>query len=377
MPDRLPVVVLSHLRWNFVYQRPQHVLSRLAASRPVLFVEEPVHDPRARPHAELARPQPNVLVCRPHTPVSAPGFVDAHLPVLHGIIDELVRSEHIDDFVLWTYTPMPMPLVRKLGPLAIVYDCMDELSAFLGSPPELVPRERELFRVADLVFTGGPSLYRAKRDLHPAVHCFPSSVDVAHFARARDGLREAADQAPLPRPRLGFYGVIDERLDLRLLDALATSHPEWQIVMIGPTVKIDPAVLPRRPNITYFGQRSYDDLPAYLAGWDVCLLPFALNDATRFISPTKTLEYMAAEHPIVATPITDVAEPYRTLVYLGETPREFVAACEHALDAGEAERRARAGGMRRTLAGTSWDATVAAMDRLIEAAVEKRRSRAA
>src|SRR5581483_6557161 len=147
MPDRLPVVVLSHLRWNFVYQRPQHVLSRLAASRPVLFVEEPVHDPRARPHAELARPQPNVLVCRPHTPVSAPGFVDAHLPVLHGIIDELVRSEHIDDFVLWTYTPMPMPLVRKLGPLAIVYDCMDELSAFLGSPPELVPRERELFRV--------------------------------------------------------------------------------------------------------------------------------------------------------------------------------------------------------------------------------------
>jgi glycosyltransferase involved in cell wall biosynthesis len=281
--------------------------------------------------------------------------------------------------IAWVYTPLAWPLVERLDPVAVVYDCMDELSLFLGAPAELVPREDALLARADLVFTGGRSLYRAKRHRHRDIHCFPSSVDAAHFGRARPlhpaGVRETepADQAGIPHPRLGFFGVIDERLDLEIVAALADAHPEWQIVMLGPVVKIDPALLPRRPNIHYPGPRSYGELPAYLAGWDVCLLPFARNDATRFISPTKTLEYMAAERPIVSTPITDVAEPYGDIVYLGGTPAEFVAACEAALAEEPDERLRRVGRMREVLAGTSWDATAAHMERLVMDAVRRNR----
>jgi glycosyltransferase involved in cell wall biosynthesis len=218
-------------------------------------------------------------------------------------------------------------------------------------------------------------LYRAKQSRHSNVHCFPSSVDAAHFRGGRPGgapVAEAADQAGIPHPRLGFYGVIDERLDLELIEATAAARPDWHIVLVGPVVKIDPETLPRRPNIHYFGQRSYDELPQYLAGWDVCLLPFARNDSTRFISPTKTLEYMAAELPIVSTPITDVAEPYGDIVYLGATPGEFLAACEAALASDSAERDRRATLMRKVLSGTSWDVTVSAMEELLIAAVKKR-----
>jgi UDP-galactopyranose mutase len=263
---------------------------------------------------------------------------------------------------------MALPLAQLLEPEVIAYDCMDELSLFLGAPPELLSGEAKLLEYADIMFTGGPSLYRAKQERHHNVHCFPSSVDASHF-RLSDTVghevSEAEDQAELLHPRLGFYGVIDERLDLALVDAISAAHPEWQLVLVGPVVKIDPSTLPRRPNIHYLGQRSYQELPRYLAGWDVCLLPFARNDSTRFISPTKTLEYMAAELPIVSTPITDVAEPYGEIVYLGSTPEEFIRACEAALTAGPAERARRVGQMRGVLAGTSWDTTVSAMERLL------------
>ena len=275
---------------------------------------------------------------------------------------------------------MALPLLDPLAPAVVVYDCMDELSLFRGAPPELVTREAELLARADIVFTGGPSLYRAKRDRHPNIHCFPSSVDGAHFGRARSrrprGVRlaEPTDQASLPHPRLGFYGVLDERLDLDLIAALAKAHPEWQIVLVGPVVKIDPAVLPRHPNVHYLGQRSYGELPAYLGGWDLCLLPFALNEATRFISPTKTLEYMAAERPIVSTPITDVAEPYADIVRLADGPADFVAACEAALEESGQEWTRRVGRMREVLARTSWDATAAAMEQLVIHALDRRRA---
>jgi UDP-galactopyranose mutase len=245
---------------------------------------------------------------------------------------------------------------------------MDELSLFLGAPPELLTFEAQLLEYADLMFTGGPSLYRAKQSRHPNVHCFPSSVDAAHFrltGPAGEPVMEAEDQMELGHPRLGFYGVIDERLDLEVVERLAEAHPDWQIVLVGPVVKIDPAHLPARTNIHYFGQRSYDELPRYLAGWDVCLLPFARNEATRFISPTKTLEYMAAELPIVSTPIADVAEPYGEIVYLGGTPEEFVRACESAISSPAEERATRAAQMRQVLAGTSWDTTVSAMEKLL------------
>ncbi|HWF08836.1 MAG TPA: FAD-dependent oxidoreductase [Bryobacteraceae bacterium] len=294
------------------------------------------------------------------------------------MLQKLPELLDIGEFILWFYTPLPLPAAAGLRPQAIVYDCMDELSAFLGAPPQLLEREQELLVKADLVFTGGPSLYRAKKDRHSRVYCFPSSVDAEHFAAAAQGgdLREAADQLHLAHPRLGYYGVIDERIDLTLLAILADSHPEWQIVMVGPVVKIDPDSLPRRANIHYFGQRPYVQLPSYLKGWDVCLMPFARNRSTEFISPTKTLEYMAAEKPIVSTPITDVAEPYRDIVHLAGTPEEFIAACEQALGADTHDRARRQHRMREVLSRTSWTATAQRMDDAITSVIETKRMRA-
>ena len=375
MQPSYTIVTFSHLRWNFVYQRPQHLLSRLATTRPVYFIEEPEHDPQGPARWERNSPRPNLHVLRPRTPVPATGFHPEQFSVLEPLVAELAGELEGTMLVAWLYTPLALPLAQALGPSTIVYDCMDELSLFLGAPPELLSREAALLECSDLMFTGGPSLYRAKQTRHPNVHCFPSSVDADHFRAARAGqpsaLPEPEDQAKIPRPRLGFYGVIDERVDLPLLDYIAESRPEWHVVLVGPVVKIDPATLPQRSNIHHLGQRSYQELPGYLAGWDVCLLPFARNDATRFISPTKTLEYMAAERPIVSTPITDVAEPYGDIVYLGDTPAAFLAACDAALGETRDERERRTSRMRQVLAGTSWDVTVRAMEKLLNAAVRK------
>ncbi len=244
----------------------------------------------------------------------------------------------------------------------------------MHAPPELLEREAALLRKADLVFTGGPSLYHAKKHRHPNVHCFPSSVDARHFAQANSAAKEAAAQASLPRPRLGFFGVIDERFDINLLDYLSQARPEWQFSMVGPVVKIDPKTLPRRQNVHYFGQQSYAELPSFIAGWDVCLLPFAINDATRFISPTKTLEYMAAERMIVSTPIADVAEPYGDIVLLGDNPQAFLASCESALSMGAMERATRVEKMRGVLNNTSWDTTAKQMSALIEQIVSEKKT---
>lgn len=369
MPAPLPLVVFSHLRWGFVYQRPQHLLSRLAAQRRVLFIEEPIPDD-ATPAWTRSEPLRGLTVCQPRDKGGPPGFSSRQLVALLPEVRAFLAEEGVTECVAWFYTPLALPLLDAIPAQAVVYDCMDELSAFKFAPPELQAREAELLRIADVVFTGGPSLYQAKRDKHPNVHCFPSSVDAAHFGQARDGgLAEAEDQAGLPRPRLGFFGVIDERLDLPLLAEVAASRPEWQFVLVGPVVKIDPATLPRGPNLHYLGGRDYARLPAYLTGWDVCLLPFARNEATRFISPTKTLEYMAAEKPIVSTPIADVAGPYADIVRLIETPDEFVRACEQSLAGLDERRRGR---MRGVLANTSWDATARAMETLIDRAVTRR-----
>jgi UDP-galactopyranose mutase len=368
--------VFSHLRWEFVFQRPQHLFTRMAAYRRVLYIEEPVYDPAAAPHWDCRDVAPNVRLCQPHTPLETPGFCTAQASVLGGLVSELLAAEGIGEYVAWLYTPMAYPLLAGLSSRAVIYDCMDELSAFLNAPPELAAHEAALMAEADMVFTGGPSLYRARLGRHPHLYLFPSSVDADHFAQARATAAalppEPADQAGLRRPRLGFYGVIDERMDLLLLAAMADAHPEWEIVLVGPVVKIDPAQLPRRPNLHYLGARTYAELPAYLSGWDVCLLPFARNASTRYISPTKTLEYMAAERLIVSTPIVDVAEPYGHIVYLGDASQGFIVACERALAASPDERARRIAKMRTVLARTSWSTTVRAMEFLIDRAVARR-----
>jgi UDP-galactopyranose mutase len=366
------LVCLSHLRWDFVYQRPQHLLSRFANGRRVFFVEEPVITDEAEARLDVSRREGGLHVVVPHVPGELAGE-ETLGAVQKALLDRLFAEHAIGEHVLWYYTPMAIPWSRHLKPLATVYDCMDELSAFKGAPRAMRDAERELFTRADLVFTGGQSLYESKRDQHPNCYCFPSSIDVTHFAQARCVSGDPEDQASIPHPRVGYFGVIDERLDIELLGRVAELRPDWHLVMVGPVVKIDPADLPRRENIHYLGGKQYRDLPKYVAGWDVAMMPFARNDSTRFISPTKTPEYLAAGRPVVSTSIRDVVRPYgeMNLVHIADTPEEFVAAVEAALheDASERIREADA-----FLSQTSWDRTWGRMAELIEDAVNARRA---
>jgi UDP-galactopyranose mutase len=371
MHEAPDLVCLSHLRWDLVFQRPQHLLTRAARDRRVFFVEEPiVGDGPLR--CEIQARQAGVLRVLFHLPR---GLDEAStLEAQRQLIDLLFAEHAIAQYVLWYYTPMALPFARHLKPLAVVYDCMDELSAFAGAPPALCQREEELLARADLVLTGGQSLYEAKRHRHPRVYPFPSSVDVAHFARARQPQADPADQAGVPHPRLGFFGVLDERCDVDLLRGVAAARPDWHLVLLGPVVKIDPRILPQAPNLHYLGPKAYEDLPHYLSGWDVALLPFARNDATRFISPTKTPEYLAAGCPVVSTSIRDVVRPYgqQGLARIADSVPSFVAAIEAALrdDLAAHQRTADAFLQQRM----SWDDTWQRMRELMDGMVRLKRA---
>lgn len=360
------LIVYSHLRWNFVYQRPQHLLSRMARRCEVLFVEEPVHD-AGEPWLERLTPCPNVEVLRPHTPLHDAGYAAAQLPLLEALVAARLAEGCARPLYAWAYTPMALPLVEAAQPDKVIYDCMDALAHFRYAPPELAEREAALLKRADVVFCGGMSLYRVRAGQHRNIHCFPSSVDAAHFAGSAGAASGADPHGPLARPRIGYCGVIDERIDLALLGAAARARPDWQFVLVGPVAKIDPAELPRLPNVHHYGQQPYADLPRYMAGWDVAIMPFALNEATRFISPTKTLEYFAAGLPVVSTAVADVVEPYAGVVEIAADDGAFVAACERLLQEPATARAARRAAMQRCIAATSWDKTAGEMWALIEA----------
>jgi len=358
------LLCFSHLRWDFVFQRPQHLLTRFAKEHRVFVIEEPIFGEDG-PALEVSHRENGLHIVLPKLPHGAD--VDA---VMTGLVNDLVEQHEIREPVAWFYTPMMLRWADDLEPKAVVYDCMDELSMFKGAPPELIEREKELFERSDLVFTGGQSLYEAKRDKHPAVYAFPSSIDVAHFAQTLTLTDEPADQKDIPHPRAGFCGVIDERTDIELLNEIAELRPEYHYVMIGPVVKIDENELPRRENIHYLGGKNYNDLPAYIGGWDVAMMPFAMNDSTRFISPTKTPEYLAAGRPVVSTPIRDVVRPYgeKGLVHIATNAEEFVNAIDRALSEETDTRRARAA---EHLATMSWDKTQSAMAELINKVVTR------
>lgn len=363
-------LVYSHLRWEFDRQRAQHVLSRLAETRRILFVEEPVGGAGVDSweRVEICK---NLTVYRPHLCGPVHGFDPSVQDRLASLLVSLASFEGVGRHTAWLLTPMAYPAARTLAPDVIVYDCIDELAGFRDAPPQLAEFEARLLRQADLVLTAGPSLYRAKKDRHPNVHCFPNSVEVSHFRRGRAGQPVAMEYNDMPRPRLGFCGVIDERIDLALVAAVAGAHPEWQISMVGPVVGIAAEELPQAPNLHFLGARLYAELPRHYAAWDVSLLPYALNEATRFICPTRTLEAMAAEHPIVSTPIRDVAIPYEDIVRLGAGPAGFIRACEDAVASGPVDRAQRAERMRTILAHTSWDHTVRRMEEQVRHVEER------
>ena len=366
-----PLICFSHLRWDFVFQRPQHLMTRFAKSRPVYIFEEPVAAEAGEgPSLDLRQDRDSaVMIATPRLPAGLDGF--GRDVIVRQLLDEMVGEQKIVSPVLWYYTPMMLSFSRHLDASAVVYDCMDELANFKFAPPELKELERELMGRADVVFTGGWSLYEAKKDQHRNIHPFPSSVDRAHFAKARAVEADPQGLEGAPRPRLGFYGVIDERLDLDLLAAAADARPDWTFVMVGPVVKISHDDLPKRANIVYPGGKSYDELPAWLGAWDVALMPFALNESTRFISPTKTPEYLSGGRPVVSTSIADVIRHYGDLeaVKIADTPEAFVAACEQALTLAADPKGPWLTEVDKTLAELSWDQTQLRMSALVDKAI--------
>lgn len=356
------IIVFSHLRWNFVTQRPQHLISRLAETRKVLFVEEPI------PFEEGEQGTANILQVHQNIVILQPKIDPARL------IDELetLVSKHSQYFypqppILWFYSAAFHEMSERLNQALVVYDCMDELSAFKGAPQALVDQERVLLKKADLVFTGGKSLFEAKRLLSDEVYCYPSSVDSGHFEKAlEEDTAIPTDIEDIPHPIAGYYGVIDERIDYDLLAEVARMNPDLSFVMIGPVVKVAESDLPQAENIYYLGSKPYNELPGYLKAFDIAMMPFALNDSTRFISPTKTLEYLAAEKPVISTPIYDVVRDYSHVLPIAENAREFTAALQSFLEEGPEKKEIRKRKYREILQAVSWDKTVAAMQKNIQ-----------
>ncbi len=369
-PYALPdLVCFAHLHWDFVWQRPQHLLSRFAQYGRVFYVEDVFfhNDDLIEPHVEVKERRHGLKVVVVHLPQRLRSDEAASDQVQSEVLSQFFHQQGLTNYIFWYYTPMALGKSRHFQPVLTVYDCMDELANFKFAHAELKSREQELFRRADLVFTGGHTLYEAKREQHPDAHAFPSSIDKSHFGQARGALAEPADQTGIPHPRIGFFGVIDERLDIELLRQLAHNHRQWQFVIIGPVVKIDPKTLPHTPNVHYLGSKDYMELPAYLKGWEVATLLFADNESTRFISPTKTPEYLAAGNPVVSTPIRDVVRPYGelNLVQIADNAADFGAAIAKALT-----QREDADWRQRTdeyLATISWDQTWQSMVDLMQA----------
>jgi glycosyltransferase involved in cell wall biosynthesis len=364
----MDIVCFSHLRWDFVFQRPQHLLTRLAAHFRIFYVEEPSFHADTDSYSDTV--QDNVHIIRMNL---KGGPHDENINERQQrIIRNLLITQKMHDYVLWYYTPMALRITAGMEPVATVYDCMDELSAFRFAPPTLKHLERELLGKADIVFTGGHSLYAAKKHQHPNIHSFPSSIDKKHFMQARNMKKDPEDQVYIPHPRFGFYGVIDERFDIELIRGVAEKRPDWHIVLVGPVVKIDPATLPRNSNIHYLGGKTYNELPGYLGGWDIAMVSFALNESTKFISPTKTPEYLAGGRPVISTSIKDVVETYgnNDLVHIANSPDEFISVAEKEL--AQRDKRKWLQKVDNFIADDSWENTVGSMRKLLYEAIANR-----
>jgi glycosyltransferase involved in cell wall biosynthesis len=361
--QNIDLLCFCHLRWGFVFQRPNHLLSRFSKHQRVFFIEEPIfYDGEDK--LQIENYNENLFVV---TPYIKSGLTEEEVyKRQRKFINNLLTNMNIEKYFSWYYTPMALPFTDHLEPEVIVYDCMDELSAFKFAPPQLTILEKDLLKKADVVFTGGQSIYEAKRDAHHNIYSIPSSIDKHHFGLARKIKEDPADQKNIPHPRFGFFGVIDERFDIELIDAVAKAKPEWQFILLGPVVKIDPATLPKYDNIHYLGGKKYEELPGYIAGWDIAMVAFAMNESTKFISPTKTPEYLAAGKPVISTPIRDVVRPYgdNKLVHIVNNADEFIKAAEKELG-----KKRKAPWLKKVddfLLYNSWDRTWGQMVRHIE-----------
>ncbi|OAQ41768.1 amine oxidase [Pedobacter psychrophilus] len=339
------VIVFCHLRWDFVYQRPQHLITRLSNDFKILVIEEPVG--KGDGSERGFKISDNIHVLQP--------TID-NIEDLGSFLKDILETKVFP--VGWFYSPAFVNVLNYLNFSAIVYDCMDELSLFKGASQKLIEQEKNLLSAADIVFTGGKSLYEAKKEKHSNVFCFPSSVDQEHFNLGNKSLELPSDIDSIPKPIVGYYGVIDERINLNLLQMSAQKMPDISFVMIGPICKIEEQDLPWAANIFYLGMKTYEELPVYLNEFDYAMMPFALNDATKFISPTKTLEYMCAMKPIISTKIKDVERDYSHCIQLIDDENDFF----NAIHQTKADFK---DAYLEILQNTSWDRTAAKMSQII------------
>jgi len=366
----MDLICFSHLRWGFVYQRPQHLLSRFANYFRVIYVEEPVFT-KEKDGYHIYQSEDKVWIFTPHLQEDN-GKEDNMYPRLQNLLQQWFTEFKIVNYFFWYYTPMALSFTSNFKPQLIIYDCMDELSAFKGAPSNISALEKKLMQKADLVFTGGASLYKVKSIHNNNTFCFPSSVDVNHFMRARLALNDPPDQKEIKHPRLGFFGVIDERFDIELIAEAALLKPGWQFILVGPVVKIDKDTLPKMENIHYMGMKSYKELPEYISNWDIALVPFAINESTTFISPTKTPEYLAAGKQVISTGINDIVEKYEHLNMI-----HFVKNAQELINAGESilEKQNDTGWLKRVdslLSKETWNLTWHKMNEIIKNKLENK-----
>ncbi len=367
------LICFSHLRWNFVYQRPQHLLSRSSKKFQTYYVEEYVPT-NLEDGYSIKQIEENLFVVIPHLCNNSTSS-DSINQRLEVVLKRLFETEKLYSYLFWYYTPMALLFTENFRPSVTIYDCMDELSAFKFAPNEIKTLERKLLDKSDIVFTGGHTLYQAKKNDHKNIFPFPSSIDKAHFLKARSGKKDPVDQQNIPHPRIGFYGVIDERFDIELLKESADLKPDLHFVIIGPVVKIDPESLPQRSNIHYLGIKNYQDLPQYLSGWDISLIPFAINESTKFISPTKTPEYLCGGKRVISTPITDVVHPYGNegLASIVNNSAELAQAVDEILLSKNDEEWLEK--VDAFLENTSWDVTWDNMAAIINNQIRKKHLR--
>ena len=356
------LICFSHLRWDFVYHRPQHLLTRFATKFRVFYIEDPIFY-EGDDKYEVFITKSNVWRVIPM--LSKRKLRTSIVNRQKFLLNSLFSIFEIKEYIFWYYNPQALDISNHFSPLKIIYDCVEEISVQKNFTPQLEKLEKELLSKSDLVFTSGINLFNSKRKFNNNIHLFPCSLDKEHFSKARFHLVEPPDQSSIPHPRIGYFGVIDERFDYKLLAEVAKARPHWHFIIIGPVVRIDKSELPQNKNIHYLGGKSYDILPKYLSRWEVAMIPYKNNLTTHFINPAKTPEYLAGGKPVISTSITDIKKSFgdKKLVTIVNTSFQFINGIEHELHGKNKKEWLQK--VDVFLNTTSWDKTYSNMLHLI------------
>jgi len=386
--NRKTIICFSHLTWDRnLFQRPQQLMLRFSKRFNVLYVSgyscrQFFIDLFRRKKTHSYHVTDNLAVYSPFAlpPIKKYSSITIRLNkiLLSFLVKRRLKKLKFKDPILWIYHPRYIDAIGKFKEELIIYDCMDDFTSLLSDYEDRernIKDERALLKKADMVFAGGYSIAELKRDSREHIHVFPSAVEIYHFKKARsDNLEMPDDITDIPHPILGYWGAIDERVDHELLKRLAMKHPEWSIVLLGPIVRHkagDLSYLKEIKNIFWLGPKDYSLLPNYAKAFDVCLIPFVLSREGKFLSPTKTLEYLATGKPVVSTPITDVVRFYDGVVGIADGPDEFGMAVRRCMEEDNASMK------QKRICFTenkSWEDTAEKMEKLILDKIEEKSS---